>query len=54
MKNDLFYTYLRLYPGKADVIRTAMDRGYAMAKKNGITGSEADAYAESEILDALD
>lgn len=51
---DLFYTYLRLYPGKADVIRKAMADGEKEVQAQGLAGKEAQDLTEAYILDALD
>ena len=53
-KENLFYTYLRLYPGKADVIQNAMEKGKKEAEMDGITGETGILeYMESEILEAV-
>ena len=52
--NNIFYTYLRLYPGKADVILSAMNRAAAEADNLRLTGRSREDYIEGEVLDAVD
>lgn len=54
MTNKLFYIYLSLYPGKADVIHSAISRGIEKADMQCLEGKERQDCIECEILDALD
>lgn len=54
MTNNLFYTYLRLYPGKADVIMHAIKNGQFKAEIANADEKERLEIIECEILDALD
>lgn len=52
--NSLFYTYLKLYPGKADVIMNAIREGEEHAHALGYTEeSDIQECVEYAILDAL-
>lgn len=51
---DLFYSYLHLYPGKADVILNAIAKGISIADAQHMTGRERTDEITSHILDALD
>lgn len=52
--NNLFYEYLRLYPGKQDYIMNAIKKGIMIADSEGLTGKDRNECIEAEILDALD
>lgn len=52
MKN-LFFTYLNLYPGKADVINAAIIEAKEDATMQGLTETETTALAEGYILAEL-
>lgn len=54
MKNDLFFTYNRLYPGKADLIISAINDGEKETDAMGLSGKEKQDYIESKILDRVD
>ena len=51
---NLFYSYLHLYPGKADVILKAIAEGVSAADAQRMTGRERIDEITSHILDALD
>lgn len=51
---NLFYSYLQLYPGKADVILDAISEGISEADDRHMTGKERDDEVTGYILDALD
>lgn len=53
-RRAMFATYIRLYPGKGDVIADAMDLGESIAANMGLTGKEYSDRVEAEVLDAVD
>lgn len=53
MKN-LFFAYLRLYPGKADLILNAIKNGIDKSDSLHLTGKDRLDEINSHILDALD
>lgn len=52
--NNLFYIYLSLYPGKADIILDAIHRGIEEADSLHMTGKKRNAVISSFILESLD
>jgi hypothetical protein len=52
--DNLFCTYLKLYPGKADVIMDAIRSGIESADNQCIKGRDREDEINSHILDALD
>lgn len=51
---DLFYVYLNLYPGKADIILNAIKAGIAEADTTHLKGKDRTDTISSHIMDALD
>lgn len=51
---NLFYSYLHLYPGKADVILNAIAKGISDADAQRMTGKERIDEITSHTLDTLD
>ena len=54
MKKTLFFTYNRLYPGKADIIISAINQASDEGEKMNLTGKELQDYIEEKILDRVD
>lgn len=52
--DNLFYVYLNLYPGKADIILNAIKMGIAEADTSHMEGKDRTEAISSHILDALD
>lgn len=52
--DNLFYVYLKLYPGKADTILEAIKSGIAEADSLHMEGKERIGQINCHILDALD
>lgn len=52
--DDLFFVYLNLYPGKADIILNAIKTGIAEADLSHLKGRDRTEKISSHILDALD
>lgn len=51
--NALFATYIRLYPGKEDVIFAAIAKGDEVAQVKGLTGKAYLDELECAVLDVL-
>ena len=54
MKNNLFHTYLRLFPGMADRILNAITDGEKEADAKSLLGKERQDFIEEKILDRVD
>lgn len=52
--DNLFYIYLKLYPGKADTILDAICRGIETADALDMTGKDRNAVIDGFILESLD
>lgn len=51
---NLFYVYLNLYPGKADIILDAIKNGLAEADTTHLKGKDRTDTISSHIMDALE
>lgn len=51
---NLFFAYLRIYPGKKDIIMDAISKGIADADRLQLTGKDRIDKVNSHILVALD
>lgn len=52
--NNLFYVYLKLYPGKTDLILSAIGKAIEAADSLHMEGKERIDQINCHILDALD
>lgn len=51
---NIFFTYNRLYPGKADIIHDAIRNASIEGENMGLSGKALNDYVESEVLDKVD
>lgn len=52
--DNLFFVYLKLYPGKADLILSAIKKGIEAADSSHLKGKDRTDEINIHILDTLD